>query len=286
MEKLLTDLISSIIGGVDNIINTAFNSLMDLCFNAEYTLTHNFGFEVMSFDNLKAIIFSMALSLIILKFLKKGFDIYILWTEGESDTPPLTFIVYFIRAVVVLICFTVLYDWIIQIAKDFGNQMLTAMNFNNDLPLTTTIANYVMNGIFCGIIGIIVLILLFVLYVQFIIRSFEIFILKLGFPLACVGLVYADGGVFKSYFDKLFKSILTVLIQIVLCKISLALIMSTQYLYAIAGIIMSIKTPRLLQEFMLGGSMGGISNIVITASKTIELSGQIKRKISQLKRLK
>ena len=89
----------------------------------------------MSFDNLKAIIFSMALSLIILKFLKKGFDIYILWTEGESDTPPLTFIVYFIRAVVVLICFTVLYDWIIQIAKDFGNQMLTAMNFNNDLPL-------------------------------------------------------------------------------------------------------------------------------------------------------
>ena len=49
---------------------------------------------------------------------------------------------------------------------------------------------------------------------------------------------------------------------------------------------MSIKTPRLLQEFMLGGSMGGISNIVITASKTIELSGQIKRKISQLKRLK
>lgn len=285
MEKLLTDLISSIIGGVDNVINSAFSSLMDLCFNAEYTLTHNFGVEVLSFNNLKTIIFSMALSLIILKFLKKGFDIYILWTEGESDTPPLTFIVYFIRAIVTLVCFTILYEWIIHIAKDFGNQMLTAMNYNNDLPLTTTIANFAVNGIFSSLIAIIVMILLFVLYIQFIIRGFEIFILKLGFPLACVGLVQADGGVFKSYSEKLLKSILTVLVQIILCKVALALIMSTQYLYAIAGIITAIKTPKFLQEFMLGGGIGGISNIVVTASKTMELSGQIKRKLSQLKKL-
>lgn len=285
MEKLLTDLISSIIGGVDNVINSAFSSLMDLCFNAEYTLTHNFGVEVLSFNNLKTIIFSMALSLIILKFLKKGFDIYILWTEGESDTPPLTFIVYFIRAIVTLVCFTILYEWIIQIAKDFGNQMLTAMNYNNDLPLTTTIANFAVSGIFSSLIAIIVMILLFVLYIQFIIRGFEIFILKLGFPLACVGLVQADGGVFKSYSEKLLKSILTVLVQIILCKVALALIMSTQYLYAIAGIITAIKTPKFLQEFMLGGGMGGISNVVVTASKTMELSGQIKRKLSQLKKL-
>lgn len=285
MEKLLTDLISSIIGGVDNTINAAFNGLMDLCFNAEYTLTHNFGIEVLSFDNLKTIIFSMALSLIILKFLKKGFDIYILWTEGESDTPPLTFIVYFIRAIVTLVCFTILYDWIIQIAKDFGNQMLTAMNFNSDLPLTTTIANFAISGIFSALIAIIVMILLFVLYIQFIIRGFEIFILKLGFPLACVGLVQSDGGVFKSYSEKLYKSILTVLVQIILCKVALALIMSGQFLYAIAGIITAIKTPKFLQDFMLGGGMGGISNIVVTASKTMELSGQIKRKLSQMKKL-
>lgn len=286
MEKLLTDLIGSIIGGVDDVINAAFNNLMNLCFNAEYELTHNFGVEILSFTKLKTIIFSMALSLIILKFLKKGFDIYILWSEGESDTPPLTFIVYFIRAIVTLLGFTLLYDWLIEIAKDFGNQMLIAMNFNTELPLTSVIANFAVTGIFFAIIAIIVLILLFVLYIQFIVRSFEIFVLKLGFPLACVGLVNADGGVFKSYFEKLLKSILTVLVQIVLCKVALALIMSGQFIYAIAAIITSIKTPRFLQDFMLGGGSGGIGNVVITASKTLELSSQLKRKISQLRKLK
>ena len=286
MEKLLTDLITSLIGGVGNVINEAFNSLMDLCFNAEYTLTHNFGIEMLSFDNLKTVIFSMALSLIILKFLKKGFDIYILLTEGESDTPPLTFIIYFIRANVTLICFSLLYDWLVQIAKDFGNQMLEAMNFTQQLPLTTTIATFASYGLFSALLAIIALILLFVLYIQFIIRGFEIFILKLGFPLACVGLVQADGGVFRSYSEKLFKSVLTVLVQIVMCKVALALVLSVQFLYAIAAIIMAIKTPRFLQDFMLGGSTGGISNVIVTASKTLELSTQVKRKLSQLKHLK
>ena len=61
MESILTNLITSIIGSVDNSINEAFNGLMDLCFNAEYTLTHNFGIAVLSFDNLKTLITSFAL---------------------------------------------------------------------------------------------------------------------------------------------------------------------------------------------------------------------------------
>jgi len=179
MEKILTNLITSIIGGVDNAINTVFDNLMDMCFNAEYGLTHNFGTQVLSFDNLKAVIFSMAISLIILKFLKKGFDIYIMWTEGESDTPPLTFIVYFIRAVVVAVSFTVLYDWLITIAKDFGNQMLNALNLTNQLPLTQSIASFASYGLYSALIAIIALILIFVLWIQFIVRGIEIFVLKL-----------------------------------------------------------------------------------------------------------
>lgn len=118
MEKLLKDLIVNLIGDVDGAINSAFNGLMDTCFNAEYGLTHLLGNQVISLESLKTLIFSVALSLIILKFLKKGFDIYILWTEGEADTPPLTFVVYFIRAVVTLICSTLLYNWLVDVAQD------------------------------------------------------------------------------------------------------------------------------------------------------------------------
>ena len=285
MDSILTDLLKSIIGSVDNSINEAFNGLMDLCFNAEYTLTHNFGISVLSFDNLKTVITSFALCLIILKFLKKGFDIYILWTEGESDTPPLTFIVYFIRAIVVVISTTVLWDWVVDIAKSFGSSLLNAMSFDNTFTITTSIVNYATGGIFNGIIGLVAIILFFVLYIQFIMRGFEIWILKLGFPIACVGLVQADGGAFKSYFEKILKSMITVIVQIVLCKMALLLIASSQYIYMIAAIILAIKTPKFLQDIMLvsGGGLGGAIN---TASKTIELSGQLKRKFSQLRKVK
>ena len=70
----------------------------------------------------------------------------------------------------------------------------------------------------------------------------EIFVLKLGFPLACVGLVNADGGVFTQYIGKLFKSMLTVLVQILCCKMGLLLVFSGQLIYAIAMIILAIKT--------------------------------------------
>ncbi len=286
MTDLLTDLLVDLIDGVDGAINSAFNSLMNTCFNAEYELTHILGEQVISLENLKILIFSFSLTLIILKFLKKGFDIYILWTEGEADTPPLTFIVYFIRAIVVLLSSTILYNWLVDVVQNFGEKMLETLNVSQTMEITSTMASIAGAGLFSGIMAIIALIMLFILWVQFIIRGAEIFVLKLGFPLACVGLVNADGGVFTQYISKLFKSMLTVLVQILCCKLALLLVFSGQLIYAIAMIILAIKTPKMLQEFMLGGGGGGISNVIITASKTMELSGQISRKLKQLKKVK
>ena len=286
MTDLLTDLLVDLIDGVDGAINSAFNSLMNTCFNAEYELTHILGEQVISLENLKILIFSFSLTLIILKFLKKGFDIYILWTEGEADTPPLTFIIYFIRAIVVLLSSTLLFGWLVDVVQNFGDKMLETLNVSQTMEITATMSNIAGEGLFSGIMAIIALIMLFVLWIQFIIRGAEIFVLKLGFPLACVGLVNADGGVFTQYIGKLFKSMLTVIIQIFCCKLGLLLVFSGQLIYAIAMIILAIKTPKMLQEFMLGGGGGGISNVIITASKTMELSGQISRKLKQLKKVK
>ncbi len=286
MTDLLKDLLVDIIDGVDGAINSAFNDLIGMCFDAEYQLTTVFGEQVMNLDKLKMLIFTFALTLIILKFLKKGFDIYILWSEGEADTPPLTFVVYFIRAVVVLICSMLLYEWLVEVAKDFSNSMLQSLNFNATATITTRLASIADQGLYNAIMAIIALILIFVLWVQFIIRGTEIFILKLGFPLASVGLINADGGVFTQYISKLFKSVLTVVVQILCCKFGLLLIATGQMIYAIAMIVVAIKTPKMLQDFMLGGGGGGISNVIVTASKTMELSGQISRKLKQLKKVK
>ena len=284
MEGILTGLISNVIGGADTVINSAFHGLIDMCFNSENYISSNFGSTVIDFSQLKALILTLAISLIVLKFLKKGFDMYIMWTDGEADTPPLTYIVYFIRAIAMAVSFSILYDWVVQIAKSFGETMLQTMNMADNISLTTTIANIATTGLFNSIVALIGLILLFVLYIQFLMRALEMFVLKLGFPLACVGLVNPDGGVFKSYSEKLIKSILTILVQIILCKIAIVLLINVKMLFGIAAIILAIKTPKFLQEFMLGGGTGGISNVIVTTSKTMELSSQIKRKLSTLKK--
>ena len=284
MEGILTGLISNVIGGADTVINSEFNGLIDMCFNSENYISSNFGSTVIDFSQLKALILTLAISLIVLKFLKKGFDMYIMWTDGEADTPPLTYIVYFIRAIAMAVSFSILYDWVVQIAKSFGETMLQTMNMADNISLTTTIANIATTGLFNSIVALIGLILLFVLYIQFLMRALEMFVLKLGFPLACVGLVNPDGGVFKSYSEKLIKSILTILVQIILCKIAIVLLINVKMLFGIAAIILAIKTPKFLQEFMLGGGTGGISNVIVTTSKTMELSSQIKRKLSTLKK--
>jgi hypothetical protein len=284
LEGILTGLISNVIGGADTVINSAFNGLIDMCFNSENYISSNFGSTVIDFSQLKALILTLAISLIVLKFLKKGFDMYIMWTDGEADTPPLTYIVYFIRAIAMAVSFSILYDWVVQIAKSFGETMLQTMNMADNISLTTTIANIATTGLFNSIVALIGLILLFVLYIQFLMRALEMFVLKLGFPLACVGLVNPDGGVFKSYSEKLIKSILTILVQIILCKIAIVLLINVKMLFGIAAIILAIKTPKFLQEFMLGGGTGGISNVIVTTSKTMELSSQIKRKLSTLKK--
>ena len=143
MTDLLTDLFVSLIDGVDGAINSAFNSLMNTCFNAEYELTHILGEQVISLENLKILIFSFSLTLIILKFLKKGFDIYILWTEGEADTPPLTFIIYFIRAIVVLLSSTLLFGWLVDVVQNFGDKMLETLNVSQTMEITATMSNIV-----------------------------------------------------------------------------------------------------------------------------------------------
>ena len=137
MEKLLTNLIGTIIGSADNSINYVFNNLIEMCFESERYITHLLGIEVISFDALKQIILSFAISLIVLKFLKKGFDTYIAWTEGDSDMPPLNFIAYFVRALIMAVSFPILYEWLMDVSKDLAEQVMITLNMSEQYTLTT-----------------------------------------------------------------------------------------------------------------------------------------------------
>lgn len=203
--------------------------------------------------------------------------------NGESELPIGTYIMFFVRSIVVALSFEVLFNSVIEIAEMFGNQLLNALSLDLMLPDWGYVVEFCMTSLFSSLTGVIAIILFVVLYVQFLVRGVEILVLRLGFPLACVGLLESNSGIFQSYSQKMFKSVLTVIVQIILCKLGLALVFAGHWFYAIAVVMMALKTPSFLQEFMLTGNSGGMGAIVMNTSKTIELSRQVKNIITKIK---
>ena len=199
--------------------------------------------------------------------------------NGESELPIGTYIMFFVRSIVVALSFEVLFNSVIEIAEMFGNQLLNALSLDLMLPDWGYVVEFCMTSLFSSLTGVIAIILFVVLYIQFLVRGVEILVLRLGFPLACVGLLESNSGIFQSYSQKMFKSVLTVIVQIILCK----LVFAGHWFYAIAVVMMALKTPSFLQEFMLTGNSGGMGAIVMNTSKTIELSRQVKNIITKIK---
>lgn len=81
-------------------------------------------------------------------------------------------------------------------------------------------------------------------------------ILRLGIPFACIGLLNADGGVFKGYFQKIIKVGFTVVVQLFLLRFTLALLYKYHIILALASGLMAYKTPGLISEFMATSSQG------------------------------
>jgi hypothetical protein len=107
-------------------------------------------------------------------------------------------------------------------------------------------------------------------------RGLEMFILRIGIPFACVGLLDNDGGVFKNYMSTFFKSMLTVVVQIALAKLGVGLVLNMHIFWGIACVMLAIKTPKFLAEFILPGSNSGGSGAINNVYHTVRLFGMAK----------
>ena len=88
-----------------------------------YMLAANGGSMV---DTLFDIVLGFGVSLIILKFLKKGFECYVMWTDGDPDMEPAGIVIRFMQAVVVAVCFPILYGWMAKAAEGLINDLMAA----------------------------------------------------------------------------------------------------------------------------------------------------------------
>jgi len=280
MEIILVLLIVAILNGAVAFIDEMLSDLVPMTLNADQYMIAAGGGSMVSvlFD----ILLGFGVSLIILKFLKKGFECYVMWTDGDPDVEPTHLVIRFIQAIAVAVCFPVLYGWLAEITQSLTDELLSAIGAATNYDWQAWVNGISSLGLVTAIFGLIFVVCYFVLYFQFLMRGLEIMILRIGLPLACVGLLDNDKGVFKTYINKFFQSTLAVVVQICLCKLGVGMMMNVginmNIFWGIACIVLAIKTPRFLSEFMVptGGGAGVINNVYHSVRLVGMAKGMIK----------
>jgi hypothetical protein len=256
MEGFVSYLINSILNLVDNFLADTTK----VCFFAQDYLTSDIGMNV---SNVFQTIRIFGYYLIVLKLLIKGFNTYILWSDGDPDMDPFILATGFYKAIIVAISFDYLYGYMIDIAIDLLTQTIGSIN-NVDLESVATsdiVSIFIKNGLGSCIMVLIYVGLYVYLWITFIKRGIDLLVLRMGAPIAATGLMDSDGGVFKAFLKKFIQIVFTVLVQILFLKLSIAFMLNGHLFYGIAAMLGAMKTPQLLQDFMLayGGGQGAVS---------------------------
>lgn len=265
MEIILVLLIVAVLNGAVTFIDSMLADLVPMTLHADQYMTAAGGGSMV--DVLFEILLGFGVSLIILKFLKKGFECYVMWMDGDPDSEPIQLIIRFVQAIAVAVCFPVMYGWLADITEKLTNQLITAIGASTNYDWQAWVNGLSSAGLVTAIFGLVFVICYFILYFQFLMRGVEIMILRIGLPLACTGLLDNDKGVFKTYLTKFFQSTVAVMVQISLCKLGVGMMMNVginlNVFWGIACLVLAIKTPRFLSEFMVptGGGGGMVNNI-------------------------
>lgn len=279
MAVIIVILITALLTGIVSLFFSSelLTSLYDIVFDCGQTLSSFTGVEF--FGLMMPITYGVGVSLIVLKFLKKAFDIYVLWTDGDPDADPFLLLTNFVRAVGTALIFQWLYGIFVDICRDITNQIMTSIDSGRDMS-TEWVTAITSMGIVPAIAGLIFMICYLILLFSFMARGVEMMVMRVGIPLACVGLLDNDKGVFRAYINQFVKAFVTTIVQIMLCKIGLSLmlgatIISVQnIIWGIACMISAISMPKILREFLV--PTGGDGHIGNTVFQTVHVASLAK----------
>jgi hypothetical protein len=224
--------------------------------------------------------YGFGISLIVLVFLIKGFEIYCLWSNGDPEADPCGYTVNFIKAMVVASCFAPIYDFITSVASNLLKTMLDGMhNVMQKDQITTMLDAMKSYNIIQAIVIVIFLIAWVVLFFKFVARGLEMLLLRAFAPVICIGLLENNGGIFGSYVMLIGKVLLTTIVQVLFLQLGLYFIIGgdiTIGMIWILGLICMFtahSAPKLMNEFLI--PMGGSSGLS-TAHQAVNIISSVK----------
>jgi len=274
LEVILVLLIIAVLNGCLVFIDGMLEGIVPLALNAEQYMGTVSGTNIAA--TLTQVMMGFGVSLIILKFIKKGFDTYVLWNGSDAEEEPYYLVINFVKALAVATCFPVIYGWMASIVTDMSSQIINAVGAATGSTWAAWISGISSAGIVTAIFALVFMITYFMLYFQFLMRGLEMLILRVGIPIACVGLLDNDSGVFKNYLSTFFKSMLSVVVQIALAKLGVGLMLNMHVFWGVACMILALKTPKFLSEFVLPTGGGGGHGVINNVYHSVRLVGMAK----------
>lgn len=275
MAALILAVILTIISGALVYVDDMLLNIVPIALNAEIGMDNLLGISIVS--ELFDYFYGIGMSLLVLKFLYKGFNTYILWSDGDPDSNPVMLLRGFIIAMFISISFKTLYGWLSKIINTASNDILALLSGVSDNGFNQ-LDSLASQNIFTGIVALIFLIQFIVLYIQFLTRGIEILILRIGIPLACAGLLDSDKGMFRPYAQKFYQSTLAVLVQIVLAKLGVAFMINLHMFWGIASMLLALRTPKFLQEFLIVSGGGVNAGTVYQTARLAQMAKSVFRK--------
>ena len=285
MTKILEALLTDFFKDAFPIADVLFVSLINIVFWVENHISDGSIFQNTILDNSKSDIFfdklfqvttSFGVAFLIFKFLKKIFDTYIIGSDGDPSMSVENIVIGFCKGLIIIFSFNFLYEIFVNISIDFINQMLDAVGLVTIPSLMEIFERFFLGGGIFMLLGLLVFFICYLLLVfQFIKRGLEMLILRLGVPIACVGLIDSDNGVFAPYIKMFIQNSVTVVIQLAMIKLGFGVVANGNIFFGIACMIMGIKTPQFLQQFMIGLRSSGIN--MMTINQTASMVSRVSR---------
>lgn len=269
MTKLILDLLKNCIEGGMDLANGFSLSFISLVFQFEETFWDSIGMKnPVDMSKLFASILTISLSLITMKFLHKLFATYVGGYEGDSASSPTQLVLNYVRALAVAAAGAMLFGIFTDIMTEVATELLKAINSNTTISdlIGIMVDGFTNNlNLLQGLMRFIYFVCFIVLLIKFYIMGAEMFVLRMFFPFACVGLVDSDKGMFAPVLKQILNVGCTAIIQILLLRISMVIAGNEKYLPALAFIILAMKTPQTMQFIMFTGGGGLIGRTVSMA---------------------
>lgn len=181
----------------------------------------------------------------------------------------MTLVTNFIKSIAIAICFPALYGWFAEIVEELSKQVIDVIGLSMNQDMAALLTGISSAGLFTAIVSLIFFICFFFLYIQFLMKGLELLVLRIGIPLACTGLMDADKGIFKPYIQKFIQALTAIVVQLALAKLGIALMMNLHAFWGLACMLLAIRTPKFLQEFLITtGSSHGLSTVYQTVQLT------------------